>query len=151
MEHQANTEAGHRKSAAAFGRWFAFLGGAVAWTAHLMLSYAIGEFGCVAELHHTQWAGVTLTGWLLIALTAATLAVAGAATWTGYREYMRYRHAHEQPLGPADYADRADDEHADPCGGAGSFLLRSGFLMSGFFAVIIVGEAFPLVLYLQRC
>lgn len=135
----------------AFARWFAFLGGAVAWTLHLLLAWAIAEFGCIRGLHHTQLAGVTLTGWLILALTLVSFAVAVAATWVGYRPYGEHRREAERPRDPADFADKPDGEHADPRAEAADYLLRCGFIASALFAIIILGQALPLVFYLQRC
>lgn len=119
----------------AFRRWFALLGGAIAWSAHLGLSWVIGEFGCIRELHHTHLLGLTLTAWLLLGLTLVCLLLAIAATWAGAM------------FG----ADRRALVEGEPRAEAARYVLRMGFILSGLFAIIILGQAIPLVFYLQRC
>ncbi|MEX0741819.1 MAG: hypothetical protein WD079_03415 [Phycisphaeraceae bacterium] len=125
--------------------WFAFLGGAIAWTAHILLSYAIAEFGCTRGLHHTQLAGITLTAWLLIMLTVLMFLLAVAAAWAGWPQ------GGMRPAAQLDRSDAEDDEKADPRATASDHLRRTGALLSGLFAIIILAQAVPLMFYLHRC
>jgi hypothetical protein len=64
-------------------RWtlrFALLGGAVAWTRHLLGCYALAEFGVLSGLVNTTWAGLDAVSWLLLGWSAAMLALAALAT-----------------------------------------------------------------------
>ena len=132
-------------------RWFALLGGALAWTADIMLSYIIAEFGCIRGLHHiTAW-GLTLTAWLLIGLTLVTFAIAAAAAWVGYPRGRLGGLDAIDPAAHADHADAMDTTEGSPQSIAGAYLLRSGCVFSALFAVMILGQSIPLVFYLQRC
>lgn len=60
-------------------RWmirFALLGGAVAWTLHLLGCYGIAEFGVLSGLVEKSWAGLDAVSWLLLGWSAAMLALA---------------------------------------------------------------------------
>lgn len=63
---------------------FMLLGGGAAWTAHLLLAYAIAEFGVLSGFADNRWAGLDAVSWLLIALSVAMLALAGIATWLSW-------------------------------------------------------------------
>jgi hypothetical protein len=55
------------------------LGGAVAWTLHLVFAYVIAEFGILSGFVERQWAGLDAVSWLLIGWSAAMLALAASA------------------------------------------------------------------------
>lgn len=44
--------------------WFGVLGGAIAWMLHLLLAYAIAEFGCVSPFHEVKRLGLSGVAWL---------------------------------------------------------------------------------------
>ena len=134
-----------------FARWFAFLGGALAWTADIMLSWVIAEFGCVRGLHHIQWLGVSLTAWLAIGLTVVTLAVALAAAWVGLPSRKHRDHGALDVGGYAENADGLDHDDEDPHAAAGAYLLWAGFLLNLLFVLVIIGQSIPIAFYLQRC
>lgn len=112
--------------------WFGSLGGATAWLVHLCSCYAIAEFGCVGELGHSIWNGLSIVAWMCIAATALTLLVALAAMLVAHRQ--RPRSAAEQPEG----------EWLRSTAWAGVFL-------SGFFAAAILFESIPILYYLRSC
>jgi phage shock protein PspC (stress-responsive transcriptional regulator) len=114
--------------------WFGLLGGALAWLVHLLGAYAAAEFGCVGGLGERQQWGVSLVAWLVIAVTAAALVPAMAATLIAYRCYRRL------PEGAAD---------AEPS--AERLAARAGMLTSGLFALVIVFESIPVLYYLRAC
>lgn len=105
--------------------WFGLLGGAGAWLAHLLLSYAVAEFGCVSGLHQYQWLGISLVAWILLAISLLTASVAAAAT----------------------RSIPAPAEESSPEGHLG----RMGCLSSGSFFAVIVVESIPILYYLSRC
>jgi hypothetical protein len=113
------------------GLWFGALGGAVAWLLHLVGCYAIAEFGCVGELGHVVWNGVSVVAWMCIGTTAVSLLLALVAMFVAFR------------LRPRTTPYDADREW-----------LRStadgGLLLSGFFAATILFESIPILFYL-RC
>jgi hypothetical protein len=63
-------------------RWtlrFVLLGGAVAWTLHLLGCYVFAEFGVLSGLVDVRRAGLDAVSWLLFGWSAAMLALAAVA------------------------------------------------------------------------
>jgi hypothetical protein len=116
--------------------WFGLLGGAIAWTAHLLLAYVAAEFGCVGRLGERGYLGITPVAWLEAGLTLATALVSGAATVVAYRSHRRLR---------------CDAEQADPTVVAEQYTARAGVLTSGLFTFIILFESIPILYYLHDC
>jgi hypothetical protein len=116
-------------------RWFAFLGGGIAWTLHLLSIYAIGEFGCVGGWDRISWAGIGLVAWLIIILSTLLLLVAVAATLVGYLDKRR-----DEGRDSPEWEDEG-----------GVFLSSYGALLSGLFALIILVETLPVFAYLDGC
>lgn len=115
--------------------WFGLFGGAIAWTAHLMLAYAAAEFGCVGRLGERGYLGITFVAWLELALTVATTMVAAAATVVAYRSHRHLR------SGEAEDAKVAAERH----------IAWTGFLTSGTFTFVILFESIPILYYLHGC
>lgn len=120
-------------------RWFAFLGGAVAWLVHLLGVYLISEFGCVSGFAAQRWAGFSAVAWLLLLASLAPLLVAIAAMVVGYRD-ARHERQQLQDAGPSSDA-------LSPIG----WLSHAGWLFSGLFAITIAIEAIPALYYLSGC
>jgi hypothetical protein len=118
------------------GLWFGLLGGAIAWTVHLLGAYGIAEFGCIGRLHDHVVSGISLVAWLEIALTAAMTLVAAVATAVAYR-----RHA----------ALRLDEPPGHVAVAAARHTAWAGVLTSGLFTFIILFESIPILYYLQDC
>jgi hypothetical protein len=116
--------------------WFGVLGGAGAWTVHLLGAYLIAEFGCETGTDRHTVAGIMLPAWLLLALTALMLAIGVASTWIALRLRGRLR---------------ATDDLSDPRIAAPRHLAHAGFLTSGLFTLIILIQSAPIFFYLQRC
>ena len=116
-------------------RWFAFLGGGVAWTAHLLSIYAIGEFGCVSGIDRTLYRGVSAVAWMILISSVLTLALAGAAAFIGYQDVSRDAKL-EAPV--------PEDE-------GGQYLSKFGFILNTLFALIIIVETLPVFAYLDGC
>ena len=113
--------------------WFALLGGAGAWAAHLMLAYAIAEFGCVAGWGHAPGA-ISTVSWMLIVVSAAMTALAALALLVAYRVGHR--------VGAAEDPD--DRETVE-------YVARFGKITNALFLFVIIVESVPIVFYLGRC
>ncbi len=61
--------------------WFGLLGGALAWTVHLMGAYALAEGFCRSGLAASTFGGFSILLWGLSLLTVLALGVAGYAFW----------------------------------------------------------------------
>jgi hypothetical protein len=103
-------------------RWFALLGGAIAWFVHLIAIFLISEFGCVAGLGERLWGNISVVAALLLGASVVPLVIASAAAIVGYR----------------------DRQSAD-------WLSQAGALMSGLFALIIAVQLIPALFYLRSC
>jgi hypothetical protein len=115
--------------------WFGLLGGPLAWLAHLLLVYVIGEFGCLSPLANRIWLGLTPVAWMVIGATAITLVPAALATLVAYRGMNR--------LGVA--RDNGDTEQGRP------LLAYGGVPASGIAALTILVESLPVLYYLRDC
>lgn len=115
-------------------RWFGLLGGAFAWLAHLLLAYAIAEFGCAGVEHPPTFLGVTAIAWALLILTAVLLLVALASAAAARRSMRR-------PPDPA----------PPPCAEAERLMARAGLILDALFCLIILAQAVPIFFYLQDC
>lgn len=115
--------------------WYALLGGAVAWTGHLMLAYAISEFGCVAGWGHKIYLAVSVVSWMLIAMSGLMIALAAGALLVSHAIGRRSTAVWRGP------DDRATAE----------FVARFGLIANGLFLFIIVVESVPIVFYLGAC
>jgi hypothetical protein len=116
--------------------WFGLLGGAIAWTLHLMLAYVVAEFGCVGRWGERSYQGITLVAWLEVALTVTTALAAGAATFVAYRIHRRL-----SSEAAAESATVAAERN----------IAWAGFLTSGLFTLVILFESIPILYYLQHC
>lgn len=117
-----------------FQRWFALLGGGVAWTLHLLSAYAIAEFGCLSGLG--DWLGIPVIIWLIAGITLPLLALSAVATLVGMR-YERRHGTHEHAALEAD----------DP----GVSLVRYGIVANALFILTILAQTVPLVFFLRGC
>ncbi len=115
--------------------WFGLLGGPLAWTAHLMFAYVISEFGCLTAGGKATFAGLTVVTWLVLALTALTLALAAGAARVAYRS------------GQALPGTEADTDAQPPK----RSLADAGLYLSGTSAFVILVESLPILYYLRDC
>jgi hypothetical protein len=111
------------------------LGGGGAWTLHLLLAYAIAEFGCLSGWGRQQFAGFSLVAWLLLGLSLVALTLAGGATIAA----ARLRRRAEQRVSEAE-ADRAL-----------VFGARLAFVTNLVFTVVIAVQSVPILYYLSGC
>lgn len=106
---------------------FILLGGAIAWTLHLFITYTIGEFSCVAAGTVFSFLGLTAAAWGLIAVTIACLAISVLALWPAWG-WMK--------------------------GGAKGnrlFVARTGLITNAVFIVTIVAQALPPFFLMRGC
>jgi len=118
---------GGRASILTPGLAFGLLGGMVAWTLHLGLSYALVPFVCAAD-----------RTWVLHLLTGGTALMAGAAMAVSWRIHRRGERG-------------TSDSPSAEGGGVGGFLTISGILLSGFFLLLILVEGLPALLQGDPC
>src|SRR3954453_20647451 len=117
--------------------WFGLLGGAIAWVLHLMSIYAISEWGCLSPGLRRLFLGAMGTTWLLIGVTLALAALAGAAAWLAHRSEQAARSRPEA----------GDREEAASSRMPVAHLAR---VTSSLFALIIVVESVPTFFFLQN-
>ena len=122
-----------------FALWFGLLGGAVAWLIHFLAAYAISEFGCVAEWGDRLWMGISVAAWLLIAMTAATTALAAAALLTAH--WVRRR------IGGS-VEDLPDSEGIVA---SAPYMAYIGWVLSVLSLVIILVQSVPILYWLEDC
>jgi hypothetical protein len=116
--------------------WFGLLGGAIAWTAHLMLAYVAAEFGCVGRLGERSYLGISMVAWFEIVLTVVMTLASGAATAVAYRSHRRLR---------------SSVTGEDNALAAERYTAWAGVLTSGTFTFIILFESIPILYYLHSC
>ncbi len=122
--------------------WFGFLGGAAAWTAHLLLAYFFAEFGCVGELRERFVFGLTAPTAIIALLSALLLLVAGLATLVSYRSAKQ--------MGIS-IIDSTEAEEKQRQVGPAIYLTRAGVLMSGLFVFVILVQSLPILYFLRSC
>ena len=115
--------------------WVGLLGGACAWTIHLLLAYAVAEFGCVSGFGELSYLGISLVAWLEVAATALTTVIAALAAIVAHRSYRILRSQNLEEVGIA----------------AEAYTARAGFITSGIFTFIILFESIPILYYLRTC
>jgi hypothetical protein len=136
-----------RRRAAPLLLWFAVLGGAVAWTAHLLVGWGLEEIACSPVSAGPQVLGVSVTVWigvLTVVLGAVTVA-AGLLAWRFWREE-----------GAGDPKARIEPDGADPepqelvRSGRAGFMALFGLAANGLFLLMIVYGGVSLLL-LRPC
>jgi hypothetical protein len=114
----------------------ALLGGAVAWTGHLLIAYAISEFGCVAGWGHRNFLAVSVVSWLVIGVSVAMIALAVASIYVSLQLERSGPH-----LATADADERSTVEYVG----------RFGRIVNWLFLFVIVVETLPIFFYLDHC
>lgn len=122
--------------------WFGFLGGAVAWTAHLLLAYLFAEFGCVGELRERFIFGLAAPAAVITFVTVVLLLTAVLATLVAYRAAKR--------MGLSIIGSTEIEEQKRQAGAA-IYLARAGVMMSGLFVFVILVQSLPIVYFLRSC
>jgi hypothetical protein len=136
-----------RRRAAPLGLWFAVLGGAVAWSVHLLLGWGLEEIACSPASASPDVLGVSLTVWIGV-VTAVLAAVTVAAGLLAYRFWRQ--------TGAADPNAQIEPGAADPepeervRGGRAGFMALFGLAADALFLLIIVYGGVSLLL-LRPC
>ena len=117
--------------------WFGLLGGALAWLVHLLVSYALAEFGCVGGMSDAGFLGLSGVAWWECVASVLLILTAAGATYVANRHKRYY----------ADEVAASRVESSDPR----VFMARSGVLASGVFVFIIAVQSLPILFYLQGC
>jgi hypothetical protein len=120
-----------------FRLWFGLLGGALAWLTHFMIAYGVAEFGCVGNLGSYTALGISLVAWVVLVMSAVTLAIAVLASLTAYRTSNRLVAMKNEGSGTAFEAEL--------------YTAKAGWITSGLFALVIVVETLPIFYFLQDC
>jgi hypothetical protein len=136
-----------RRRAAPLLLWFAVLGGAVAWSAHLLVGWGLEEIACSPVSAGPEVLGVSLTVWigvLTVVLGAVTVA-AGLLAFRFWREE-----------GAADPNTRIEPGGGDPepeelvRNGRAGFMALFGLAANALFLLMIVYGGLSLLL-LRPC
>lgn len=119
MSGTVSSPAGERGTLAL---WFGVLAGPLAWTVHLLLSYALLPVACSTGI-----------GWVLHAVTLLT---AGVTAWAGLVAYRRWQRHRDDPR----------DGVRGPRSGWRRFMALSGVALSALFFVVILLEGLPVAI-----
>ena len=136
-----------RRKAAPWLLWFAVLGGAVAWSAHLLLGWGLEEIACSPVSAGPDVLGVSLSVWIGV-LTGVLAAVTVAAGLLAYRFWRQ--------AGAADPNTRIEPAGGGPeppeliRGGRAGFMALFGLAANALFLLIIVYGGVSLLL-LRPC
>ncbi|MEZ4733968.1 MAG: hypothetical protein R3E79_43300 [Caldilineaceae bacterium] len=121
------------------GLWSSLATGAVIWSLHLVVSYAIVSLACERGLLQTIWGGFLLARWLAIGITI--LAAAGVL-YAGVIAYRNWQQLHRRSA--VDAADNGELE------GRFRFMALLGVLLNSIFLLAILVSLFPTV-FLPLC
>jgi hypothetical protein len=116
--------------------WFGVLGGAAAWTLHLLLAYLIAEFGCVSGRDAGAVAGIALPAFMLLVMSLLMLTMAVAAALAAGLTLRRLD-------------KRGDVGERRPA--TERAMARIGLFASALFAFIILVQSVPILFYLRGC
>jgi hypothetical protein len=136
-----------RRKAAPWLLWFAVLGGAVAWSAHLLLGWGLEEIACSPVSAGPDVLGVSLSVWIGV-LTGVLAAVTVAAGLLAYRFWRQ--------AGAADPNTRIEPAGGGPetqeliRGGRAGFMALFGLAANALFLLMIVYGGVSLLL-LRPC
>ncbi len=108
--------------------WYSFLGGAIAWTLHLMGSYGLSEMLCLKN------ASTLLLTLVLSGLTLISLAISGSAFWIARRKQL-------------ELAAALDSKAM----GNPFFMALTSVISNGFFSVVILAQALPVFMLRGAC
>lgn len=112
--------------------WGSLATGAVLWSLHLVISYAVTSLSCEQGLFRTTLGGFTLARWLVLGLTLVAAVAVLYAGIVAYRHWQRLRQA-----------DRANG--GEPAGRF-LFMAYAGALLNGIFFLAIIVAAVPTLL-----
>jgi hypothetical protein len=132
-----------RRKGAPWLLWFAALGGAAAWTAHLLFGWGIEEIACSPAATSQEVLGVSLDVWIGT-VTAVLAALTVAAGLIAYRFWRQ-----AGGTSPNDHIE-PDGGEAEPIervrGGRTAFMALFGVASNALFLLIIVYGGVSLLL-----
>ncbi|HKY53877.1 MAG TPA: hypothetical protein VJM08_06190 [Anaerolineales bacterium] len=113
--------------------WFHFLGGAILWSAHFLISYGWVEFACRANLLvlDSTVLGVTVLSWSVLLLTLVATLAALYVGWSAYQSWRQLRSKEE--------AREIDNWSVE----AHRFMALSGIFLSALFSLVILLTGLP--------
>ncbi len=109
---------------------FAFLGGGLAWTFHLLAAWYIVELGCNSELADVNVLGISLVIWAVLIVSLIGLAVGSLALFFSFA-YLR---------------DSSDGKSASRI-----FLHRTAVVLNLVFTLTILAQSIPVFYFLDGC
>jgi hypothetical protein len=121
--------------------WASLAIGAVIWSLHLVVSYAVTSLACERGLLLGVIGGFALARWITIGLTGLAAAAVLYAAVIAYRNWQQLRST--QPV----HTQAVDD---DAVGGRFYFMALLGVLLNSLFLLAIVVSLFPM-LFLPLC
>jgi len=117
--------------------WFGMLGGAIAWSVHIVAASLTAEWGCLGGIDRWEYMGITSVAWMILGWSLAMTIIAAVATGIAYGNHRRLSNV--KPKGPTDPAETS------------RFLAYVGMLASGVFLAIILVQSVPILFYLTEC
>lgn len=115
---------------------FIVLGGGIAWLLHLLLTYAVAEFGCVGHVPDFVWLGIEGIAWLLIAASVLPIVLCLASIGAAYRTLQNL----QQAIHGGGEINRPEMQ-----------LVRIGLILNSFFLLTILAQTVPIFYYLDGC
>lgn len=109
--------------------WLSLATGAVIWSLHLVVSYALTSLACEHGLLQLRWGSYTASRWVVIGLTVVAAAAVLYATIRAYRDW---RHLLQ-----------ANGEQEDEPGGRFRLMAFLGVTLNGIFLLGIVVSLIP--------
>ncbi len=116
--------------------WGSLAAGAVIWSLHLIVSYALVSLACERGLLQAIVGGFALVRWLALGLTLLAAAAVLYATLVAYRQWRQM--------------EQTRTAHEDETSGRVRFMLLLAALLNGTFLLAIVVSFFP-ALFLPLC
>lgn len=116
--------------------WFSLWGGGAAWLIHLLLAYAIAEFGCATDFRYVTFLNVTAVAWLLIVVSLGTIVLAGSAAYVGFRNRQMLQ---------------AEGQNPRRQSGTELYAAKTALLLNILFIVVILVQTLPILFFLDRC
>jgi len=112
------------------------LGGGLAWFLHLLLTYAVAEFGCVSGFADFQWLGIDGIAWLLLAASVPPILLGIVSVWIANRTTRKLQQASDT----GEEINRPEQQ-----------AVRIGLILNGFFLLTILVQTVPIFYYLDGC
>ncbi len=109
--------------------WLSLATGAVIWSLHLVVSYALTSLACEHGLLQMPWGTYTASRWVVIGLTVLAAAAVSYALFIAYRDWQHLL--------------QTNGESEDEPGGRFRFMAFLGVTLNGIFLLGIVVSLIP--------